>query len=151
MEKVLQKLLGFFSYSRKGIQNKNPVEWHFTAKKYDNNYKIHSMALNKSPWQIYTVQLDFPEASLLSIEYEQNDYIMYLGSFQEVGMPIEQYDELLNHNIRVYKVAVNFVQNIKIISDETISLKGIIHYVISDGVSKLETHLKEFSLTLNDK
>lgn len=108
------------------------------------------MAFLESPWQIYTQQLQHIDSSLLNIEFESSIYVIWLGNQEEIGTPIDQYDLLLKEEVRAYKVTVNIVQAVKVIVEEPVIINGIIHYVIGDGVSKLETNKINFSLTLNE-
>ena len=108
------------------------------------------MAFIQGPWQLYSKQLNTVDGSLLNIEYDSNAFVIIMAGFQEIGTPIEYYDLALKEEMRSYKVAVNFVQNVKVIIHEPITIQGTIHYVIGDGISKLQTHKKEFKLTLNE-
>jgi thiol:disulfide interchange protein DsbD len=151
MRKLISTLSKLRFWQNQEVINPNPVEWRFLAKCNGNNtFTIHITAFIESPWHIYTEQVNHPEASLLNIEMEQNAFVIPLGKFNEIGTPIEQYDPILNHDIRLYKIAVNFVQTLKIVGSTPIMLKGIINYVISDGKNKLETHKKEFEIPLNE-
>jgi len=139
-----------FGYTM-SAQTNNHVQWRFTVKKAGiNAYSIHITALIDSPWYIYTQQLNHKDVSLVNIEFEPNAFIIFIDKPQEIGNPIEQFDQVLKHEVRLYKVTVNFVQKIQIVVDDAISLKGTINYVIGDGIDKLETHTKEFKITLND-
>jgi len=127
-----------------------PVQWRFKAKKnYKNTYGLHITAFLKSPWYIYTEQLNHNEASLLNIEFQPNPFIAYIGKLQEIGNLIEKYDPIIKHEIRLYKVAVNFMQKVEVVFNEPTTLKGKVHYVISDGKNKLETYVQVFKITLN--
>ena len=62
---------------------------------------------------------------------------------------MEKYDLVLKEDMRSYRVAVNFVQSVKVIVHEPITIKGTIHYIIGDGINKLQTHKKKFKIILN--
>lgn len=129
----------------------NPVQWRMAAKRINSNtFNIHVMAFLEAPWQIYTQQLNHKDGLLLNIEFESSIYLLWLGNQEEIGTPIDQYDLMLKEEVRAYKVAVNIVQAVKVIVEEPVIINGIIHYVIGDGVSKLETNKINFSLTLNE-
>jgi hypothetical protein len=150
MRKLISGLLGVLLGTTSSAQNESPVKWRFTTKKEGvNKYSIHITAFMESSWQMYTQQLNHKDASLVTIEFEPNAFIIYIDKFQEIGNPSDGYDPLLEHEIRSYRVAVNFVQKVQIVVDEPIALKGTIHYVIGDGIDKLENHKKEFKITLN--
>jgi hypothetical protein len=139
-----------FSFKAKKKKH-NPVQWRIAAKRISSNtFNIHVMAFIEAPWQIYTQQLQHIDGSLLNIEFESSIYVIWLGNQEEIGTPIDQYDLVLKEEVRAYKVAVNIVQTAKIIVEEPITINGLIHYVIGDGVSKLETNKINFSLTLNE-
>ncbi len=144
---LLTKPFGFKTKKKKH----NPVKWRMAAKRITpNTFNIHVMAFLEAPWQIYTQQLNHKDGSLLNIEFESSIYVVWLGNQEEIGTPIDQYDQMLKEEVRAYKVAVNIVQAVKVIVEEPVTINGIIHYVIGDGVSKLETNKINFSLTLNE-
>lgn len=129
----------------------NPVQWRMAAKRITSNtYKIHVMAFLEAPWQIYTQQLNHKDGSLLNIEFEPSIYVVWLGLPEEIGTPIDQYDLVLKEEVRAYRIAVNVVQMVKVIVEEPVTINGVTHYVIGDGVNKLETNTINFSLTLNE-
>lgn len=107
------------------------------------------MAFIQGPWQLYTKQLNTVDGTLLNIEYDSNAFVIIMTGLQEMGTPIEQYDLVLKEDMRSYKVAVNFIQNIKVIVHEPITIHGTIRYVIGDGITKVKTLKEEFKITLN--
>ena len=132
-------------------QNQDDIEWCFAVKKTSvNTFNIHVTALINPPWHIYEKLLNIQESSLLSITYEYNDNTILSDDLHVVGVPIEQYDNAIKNVVRYYTVAVNFVQKVSLIVDEPLTLKGQVAYVIGDGISKVETRIEKFKITLND-
>jgi hypothetical protein len=153
MKKVMASLLNLLFRKTSITSNKGShcPEWRFTVKKVNvNTLNIHITALISSPWCIYTKLLNIPDSSLFSIDYNQNAFVIFKDNLQEIGTPIEQFDEAVKEYVRSYRLAVNFVQTVIIIVEEPVMLNGIIKYVIGDGINKLETHTKEFKITLNE-
>ncbi|MCK0114823.1 hypothetical protein [Gelidibacter sp. F63206] len=131
-------------------QNDNPLSWRFLANRQSaHTYTIHISAFIKSPWQLYTEQLNHLDSSLLTIEFNKSEFIILNGNIEEIDVPIERYDELLNHEIRCYKVAVNFVQIVHVVDNEAVILKGVINCVVGDGISHLKTGKELFKIEFN--
>ncbi len=152
MKKLIYALLSLLFGITTTAQSKNNdyVEWRFTVKKASvNTFAIHVTALIDSPWRIYTKLLNIPNSSLFSIAYDSNAFVIFKNKLQEIGTPIEQYDEVVKEQVRSYRVAANFVQTVMLIVDESVTLHGKIAYVIGDGIGKLETLKEKFKITLN--
>jgi len=80
------------------------------------------------------------------MKFELNLDIILTDKLQKIGNPAELYDAVFKDEIRLYKRAVSFVQKVQIIVDDVITLKRTIHYVVGDGINKLEAHTKILKL-----
>ncbi|OBX17506.1 hypothetical protein LX77_01444 [Gelidibacter algens] len=150
MKKRLINLSRLFFGRSKSFKT-NHILWRFAAKKIEvGTYNLHSKAFIESGWNIYTKQINTQDCSLLHIEYEPNDFVIFNYGVEEMGTPIEIYDLVLQEEVRYYKTAVNFIQKIKVIVDEATTIKGTIHYVIGDGINKVKIFKKEFKIEVND-
>lgn len=148
MKKIFSSLTKAFSRPQ-STKDPNEIQWRFVARYIDDaTYSMHIMAFIKSPWYLFTKQLNTPDGSLLCIEYEQNAFVIFVNDMEEMGTPIEHYDLALEEEVRCYKVAVNLIQRVKVIIDDPVQMKGTIHYVIGDGINRIKTCKKEFRLTL---
>lgn len=152
MKKLILAIISFlFGISTTQSQNSNHIEWRFTVKKISpNTFNIHMTALISQPWHIYTKLLNIPDSELCSITFNHSAFIILANDIQVAGVPIQGFDLAIKEEARYFKTAVNFIQKVTLIVDEPVTLNGIIEYVIGDGIDKLETHKKEFNITINE-
>ena len=133
------------------VKKNDPVQWRFLAKKEGGaTYSLNFMAIIQPPWSLYVEKLNSFEGTLFTIDFEPNIYVIFKEGLHERGTPIQYHDFIFNDEVRLYKGSVNFVQLVKIIIDEPVTINGTVYYMVGDGIDMMKTYKKTFVMTLND-
>lgn len=112
----------------------NPVKWSFKtekAQKPNHFFLIAEAKIDKS-WHLYAQKIEGDGPVPTSFSFEP------LASYQKIGAVIEKgklkvaFEDAFGIEVRYYENQVQFVQEVAILSNNTITIKGYLEYMVCD-------------------
>jgi len=129
-------------------QNLKPVKWSFeVVPQNDQMYEIHFKAKMDNKWAIYSQFTDKEGPVPTTFNFEVNNNILLEKEIMEVGELISGYDELFEINVKKFKGTVDFIQTVRLESDES-HLKGFVTFMTCDDKRCLPPTDKAFSILI---
>ena len=128
-----------------------PVKWNITSKKLSSNtIELTFDATIDKGYHLYslTIPEDGPLPTVFT--FEESKSIILDGDVQEAIIPIEEFDEVFEMDIKFFEDKASFKQTIKLNSDESnIPLVGEIAYMVCNEIGCVALY-EDFSLTISD-
>lgn len=128
----------------------DPVQWTFSAEDLGNGeFLIVASAEVEEGWHMYSQNLegaDGPVPTEFRYFNEKNEFEI-IGSPEEEGDLIKEYDNNFMMNLNFYEKEVSFKQKIKV-NEGTTQIKGDVYYMVCDAEKCLPPEALEFTVDL---
>ncbi len=110
-------------------QIQNPVKWHFTVNKTsDTEAELLLKATMDKGWHIYSMQQESNDGPIsLTFSFDKSKNYSLNGKILEPA-PEKMYDKNFEMNVKFYEHEVTYKQKIKILSQESFSVKGLLNF-----------------------
>ncbi len=125
-----------------------PVKWSFKTEKTGNKtYEITFKAKIDDKWHLYSQDIPMaPPATVFNFE-EGTGYKLE-GKVLEPDKPIQEYDPNFEMELKYYAIEANFKQNVKLLGDGPVHVKGYIEYMCCDDSRCLPPTEEDFDFEL---
>ena len=131
-------------------QQTDPVHWHFSNKKInDNTYELHFTANIDTQWHIYAQ--DNPEDLGLptTISFNNNSQTDLVGKIKEVGSLIEKKGDS-GLVVKYYSNKIDFVQMLNVKTNEKLIISGVVKFMACTDTHCLPEAQRRFSIVINE-
>ncbi|WP_262902508.1 protein-disulfide reductase DsbD family protein [Lutimonas saemankumensis] len=127
-------LIGNIAYA----QLHDPVSWETSAKKINaSEFELLISAEIEEGWHLYSQNVPDggPIPTTITIKEEK-------GQFELIGKPTEgegheEFDNVFEMNIKYFENKTQFVQKIKVLTDEKITITGVLEFMVCDDTNCL--------------
>lgn len=127
----------------------HPVEWQFYSKDLPNNeYVLYFKAKIDKGWYIYSQQITETPPIPTTVHFDKNSTYSLIGKVEEKGKLIDEYDEMLEKNIKKYGDQVTFIATVRSNSGEPVLVNGVVEYMSCDHEKCLPPTKKKFQFKL---
>lgn len=149
MRKIILLLLAMAGVGSVLFAQSKEASWNFSAKKIaDKTYEVHFTATIVSPWHIYSQDMSEGGPIPTSFSFNKNPLVTVSGKPNEVGNPIEMFEEVFDMKVKYYEKKVDFVQVVKLKSNVKTNITGSIEYMICTNEECLPPQTKIFSVAV---
>src|SRR5688572_8277780 len=134
-------LFSIFSHA----QILQPVKWNFTKemKGTDQVELIFTANIDKG-WHLYSQFIPDGGPIKTSFTFEPNESYQLIGNVAE-GTPVEYYDKSFDMQLKYFGEKAVFRQKIKILKNESFTIKGGVEFMVCDDEKCLPPELVEYS------
>ena len=124
-----------------------PVTWDFTTEKLaDDRYNLVFTADIEPKWHLYSQNIPMsPPATTFS--FIENNSVEFIGKVTETES-VEQYDPNFDMVLRFFSGQAIFKQEVKLLSSEDITIKGVLEFMSCDDMRCLPPSEIDFSFSL---
>lgn len=124
-----------------------PVTWDFkTEKLADDRYNLVFTANIEPKWHLYSQNIPMsPPATTFS--FNENTAVEFIGDVSETES-VEQYDPNFDMVLRFFSDQAVFKQEVKLLSSEATSVKGVLEFMSCDDMRCLPPSEIDFSFSL---
>lgn len=148
MKQIITAIL--FVLSTALVAQKNPVEWQFYSKDLANNeYILYFKAKVEQGWYIYSQEIKETPPIPTTVRIDRSASYTIIGDVDERGKLIDEYDEMLDKNIKKYADQVTFIAKVKSNSNEPVLVNGLVEYMSCDHEKCLPPTKKKFQFRLS--
>jgi len=130
----------------------NPVSWEFAYNKTgEMQYELVFTAKIENRWHLYSQ--DIPDGGPIptSFSINESDNFELVGNVEEISEAEEKYDPSFDMTLKLFSDKAVFVQKVKLISDEPVTISGSIEYMSCDDQRCLPPKDEEFKFVLEQK
>jgi thiol:disulfide interchange protein len=129
-----------------------PVKWSFSSEKIDdNNYNLVFTALIDKPWHIYGTAIPEGGPIPLTVSFEDNTAVEFIGSLRQTTHPEIMDDPVFGMKVELHSIKAVFKQQVrKKNMTDSISVKGNVNYMTCND-SQCILNDNDFSFTLPGK
>ncbi|MFT6440929.1 MAG: thiol:disulfide interchange protein DsbD [Salibacteraceae bacterium] len=130
----------------------DPVKWTFSAEDIGNGeYLIVASADVEEGWHMYSQNLEGADGPVPTEfrYFNENKEFEIIGTPEEEGDLIKEYDNNFMMNLNFYEKEVSFKQKIKV-KEGVNQVKGDVYYMVCDESKCLPPETIEFNVNLND-
>ncbi len=124
-----------------------PVTWDFSTEKLaDDRYNLVFTADIEPKWHLYSQNIPMsPPATTFS--FNENNAVEFIGKVTETES-VEQYDPNFDMVLRFFSGQAIFKQEVKLLSSEDITIKGVLEFMSCDDMRCLPPSEIDFSFKL---
>ncbi|WP_159521802.1 protein-disulfide reductase DsbD family protein [Sunxiuqinia indica] len=127
-----------------------PVKWSFDSKQDGDQVQLIFKATIEESWHLYDTYLPEGGPVATSINYEDTTRFAFVGDLQKTPEPSEEFDETFQMVLRYFSHQAEFVQNVKLKTDEPVTINGYVEFMCCDDETCLPPTEVDFSFTFND-
>ena len=130
----------------------NPVVWEFAYNKTgEMQYDLVFTAKIENRWHLYSQ--DIPDGGPIptSFSINESDNFELVGNVEEISEAEEKYDPSFDMILKLFSDKAVFVQKIKLISDESVTISGSVEFMSCDDQRCLPPKDEEFKFVLETK
>ncbi|NQU80184.1 MAG: thioredoxin family protein [Bacteroidetes bacterium] len=127
----------------------NPVSWEFAYNKTGaKQYELVFTAKIENRWHLYAQ--DIPDGGPIptSFSINESDNFELVGNVDEISEAEEKYDPSFDMILKLFSDKAVFVQKVKLISDEPVTISGTIEFMSCDDQRCLPPKDEEFIFVL---
>jgi thiol:disulfide interchange protein len=127
----------------------DPVSWSFSkVKTAENVYELIFTAAIENKWHLYAQGL--PEGGPIptSFQFEESSFYERIGAVEEITEPEVKHDPSFNMDLTMFSHEAVFRQKIRVLSEETFTITGIIEYMCCDDERCLPPTDEEFQFSI---
>ncbi len=130
----------------------NPVKWYFTVNKIsDTEAELQLRATIDKGWHVYSMKQESNDGPIsLTFEFEKNKNYSLNGKIVEPE-PHKMYDKNFEMNVKYYEKEVIYKQKVKILSQESFSIKGLLNFQTCDDQMCLPPTDVDFEFKIEGK
>lgn len=130
----------------------NPVSWTFSQKKIsDTEYELHFSAKIEKGWHLYSNKLPEGGPIATSINYEDQTGFELIGEIETIPEAEKVFDATFNMDLEYFSNQAEFIQKIKLTSDNLVEVKGYVEYMSCNDETCTPPTEADFSLSLDEK
>lgn len=130
-------------------QEKNPVDWHFSAVRSGvNEAEITMTAILDQGWYIYSAYLNGNGPMPTQFRFEWSGDFELVGKIREATKPVESFDPIFLIPVLRHDRKAVFTQKIKLIN-KIVVLSGSVLFMAGDGIECLMPEERVFTLKIN--
>ena len=129
-----------------------PVNWEFAYNKTGAmQYELIFTAKIDKTWHLYSQ--DIPDGGPIptSFSINESDNFELVGNVEEMSEVEEKYDPSFDMVLKLFSDKAIFIQKVKIISDEPVTISGSVEYMSCDDQRCLPPKDEEFEFVLEPK
>lgn len=130
----------------------DPVNWQFEYEKTgEKQYDLIFTAEIDKTWHLYST--DIPDGGPIptSFAIDQADAFELIGKVEEITEAEEKYDPSFDMNLKLFSDKAVFVQKVRLITDESITITGSVEFMSCDDQRCLPPKDEEFEFDLGAK
>lgn len=127
----------------------DPVSWEFAYNKTgEMQYELVFTATIENSWHLYSQ--DIPDGGPIptSFSINESDNFELVGNVEEISEPEEKYDSSFDMNLKLFSDKAVFIQKVKLISDEPVTISGSVEFMSCDDQRCLPPKDEEFEFVL---
>lgn len=129
-------------------QIKDPVKWSAISRKKADGFEVVLTASLPKHWHIYSQNTGEGGPVATTLTFAKNPLLTFSGEVKEVGVLKQQYDKLLDTNVKYYGDKVDFVQAVKVKGNVKTNVNVTVEYMTCDDSKCLPSTKKTFSVSL---
>lgn len=124
-----------------------PVKWRFSTESLGNNeFNLVFIADIDPKWHLYSQDIPMsPPATTFT--FEANNQAALIGAVTE-SESVEQYDPNFEMTLKFFSKIATFKQRVKLLTDQSVEIKGIIEFMSCDDTRCLPPTEEDFSFRL---
>ena len=142
---VLLVLFAFQSFS----QILEPVKWSFDSKQDGKEVQLIFKATIEDHWHLYDTFLPEGGPVATSINYNDTTKFEFVGDLKKIPEPTETFDETFQMDLRYFSNQVEFIQTIKLKTDDPVKIAGYVEFMCCNDETCLPPTEADFSFALN--
>lgn len=127
----------------------NPVNWEFAYNKTGaKQYELVFTAKIENTWHLYSQ--DIPDGGPIptSFSINESDNFELVGNVEEISEAEEKYDSSFDMTLKLFSDKAVFIQKVKLISDEPVTISGSVEFMSCDDQRCLPPKDEEFMFVL---
>jgi thiol:disulfide interchange protein len=137
-------LLFFQSFS----QIEEPVKWSFSSKQSGKEVQLIFKATIDQGWHLYDTNLPDGGPVPTSISYSDSSLFEFQGELKKNPQPVQIFDKAFQMNLRYFSHQVEFIQTIRLNSDNPVTLSGYVEFMVCDDERCLPPTEADFEFKL---
>lgn len=137
-------LLFFQSFS----QIEEPVKWSFSSKQNGKEVQLIFKAVIEQGWHLYDTNLPDGGPVPTSIHYNDSSLFELAGELKKNPEPVQVFDKAFQMNLRYFSHQVEFVQTVRLKSDQAVSIGGYVEFMVCDDERCLPPTEADFEFKL---
>jgi len=124
-----------------------PVKWDFTTEKIsETKHNLIFTAEIEPKWHLYSQDIPMsPPAT--TFNFSANQKVRFIGDVTE-SPSTEQYDPNFDMVLKFFSGEAVFKQEVEVLTDETVTIKGVLEFMCCDDMRCLPPSEVDFSFTL---
>lgn len=154
--KKAKHLLALFAFSLLYVsgfgQIQEPVKWYFSVNKIsDIEAELLLKATIEKEWHVYSMNQEGNDGPIsLTFNFEKNKNYSLDGKIYE-PTPEKVFDKVFEMNVKFYEHEMTYKQKIKILSQETFSVKGLLNFQTCNSTMCLPPTDVDFEFKIEGK
>ncbi len=137
-------LLSFSSFS----QIEEPVKWSFSSKQSGQDVQLIFKAVIDQGWHLYDTSLPEGGPVPTSVNYNDSSLFELNGEMKKNPQPLEVFDKTFQMDLRYFSRQAEFIQNIRLKSDEPVTISGYVEFMVCDDEKCLPPTEADFEFKL---
>lgn len=126
-----------------------PVKWSFDSKQDGKEVQLIFKATIEETWHLYDTYLPEGGPVPTSINYEDTTQFEFVGDLQKKPEPVEEFDQTFQMDLRYYSDQVEFIQTIRLKTDDPLVIAGYVEFMCCDDEVCLPPTEADFSFSFN--
>ena len=143
---LLTGFILFFFQSFSQIQE--PVKWSFSSKQNGQDVQLIFKAGIDEGWHLYDTSLPDGGPVPTSINYSDSSLFELIGEVKKNPQPVQIFDKAFQMDLRYFGDQVEFIQTIRLKSDNPVTIGGYVEFMVCDDERCLPPTEADFEFKL---
>ncbi|MCW0481999.1 protein-disulfide reductase DsbD family protein [Gaoshiqia sediminis] len=126
-----------------------PVKWSFDSRQQGDEVQLIFKATIEEKWHLYDTSLPDGGPVPTSINYSDTSQFELIGELTKIPEPTEKFDETFQMDLRYFSHEAEFIQTIRLKSDQPVEISGYVEFMCCDDETCLPPTEVDFNFEFN--